>query len=82
MMCWRWRLFDGVSAALSILAALYWVNPFQNGAMALPNAWWADSWWITAGLCTVSVWTNGTGRMVSRLRAVVPALLLGTSLRG
>lgn len=81
-MCWRWRLFDGVSAALSVLAALYWVNPFQSGAMTLPNAWWTASWWITAGLCAVSAWINGTGKMVSSFRNLIPALLLGANLRG
>lgn len=80
---WRWRAFDAACAVLSAVMALYYVRltaqplPSARLFMGIGPAIWAWSWGITAGLCAISVVTNGTGVMVSTIQRVVRAELTG-----
>ena len=80
---WRWRAFDAACAVLSAIMALYYVRltaqplPSARLFMGMSPAIWAWSWGITAGLCAISVVTNGTGVMVSTMRRIILAELTG-----
>lgn len=59
--------------SVGVMAHLYFMKPEFSGALLV--------WGMTAGI-TFALWmTNGTARGLTRLRAVMPELLLWVTLR-
>ena len=74
---WRWRAFDAVCGLLSVVMTVYYVQPMSRSFMGMSPVIWAWSWGITAGLCALSVLTNGTGVMIASIQRLVRAALTG-----